>query len=252
VDVKDLGATTEKGLKKDIKLSGSERRRLERFAELYGAELFVACFLAVMATWVLIPIAAFRERKGGSRAISALDALNVNEMGILGDIAVGVLPPLQVIVHADPAKPSYLDDNTMNFSPGRTEFWTGAGAVTKRGEKEIIRFMMRYGGWVPEQSADVDPTNNRIERLVLTAEPPEDQPEQQWGILGWLSQMYSRFFDSETRNDDGITALDMSIEPGMLTTSIPHDYDSKTLPLLRLVDPTTRENPLSRGEASPA
>jgi hypothetical protein len=236
VDVKDPGITTAKDMEKPIKLSDSEHRRLKRFADLYGAELFVACFIAAMASWVLLPIDAFIRQKNGSHTISPLRAFQVSEMGVLGDMAIGVIPPLRVVIHSDPLNPTFLDGGgSVKFAAGRTEFSTGAGVVDNPHEQEIVRFMIRFGSWELEQTAGADSAGSRIEKLVLTAEPPEDMPDQKWGIVGWLSQMYSRCFDAQTRNEEGITALDLASRPGMLSTLIPHDYDSEELPLLRLV-----------------
>lgn len=234
VDVKDPGIITAADLKKPIKLSESERRRLQRFAALYGVELFVACFIEAMAIWLLLPIDAFARQEGGSYAIHALDALRVNEMGILGDMTIGVIAPLRIEVYADPRMPSLVDnDGNAEFTPGKQVVSTGAGEITEFRNQQIVKFMIRFGAWEREQTGEI--SEDRIEKIVLTANPPEDLPDQYWGIVGSLSQMYVRYFDSNTRNESGVTALDMTSMPEMRPSLIPHDFESEELPLLRLV-----------------
>jgi hypothetical protein len=89
---------------------------------------------------------------------------------------------------------------------------------------------MHFGGWEADERASVK--NHRLVELRYVAEPVEDT-SQGFEIVGSLSSMYSRLFESSTTGPGGATSLDVSVRPGMLISLVPHDYSSIELPLWR-------------------
>jgi hypothetical protein len=62
VDVKEFALSQR--LESRSKLSASEYRRLVRFAELMGAELYIASYVSSACLWLLLPISAYVDEEG--------------------------------------------------------------------------------------------------------------------------------------------------------------------------------------------
>jgi hypothetical protein len=239
VDVKEISSDKGYGFQETIKLSASEHDRLERFAELYGAELYIAAYSPVLPSWLLLPIDSLTVRSGGSYALSTTDAITVNESVIIGDYAVGVVPPLTFELIADLGKPRVINEQgKAQMTIGGVNVSSGAGQVSDPFERRILMFLLEYGSW--EQREDVVREGDQLISIANVAEPPidtdadTDEADQGFHIVGWLSGMYSRLFETFTRGDDEITALDIKSNPGLFSSLIPHDYKGKELPIWRL------------------
>ncbi|MDJ0379084.1 hypothetical protein [Cryobacterium sp. PH31-L1] len=230
VDVKDPGIDTAAKTTKPLKISDAERSRLQRFADLYGAELFIAAYVSVASMWLLLPIDSFTHQSTNSHTITLGDAVAANEMSILGDLSMGVMAPLRIDVWAELDQPRTIGkDGHAEFTPGKIILSSGAGPVVTTEDKNIIMFFIQYGHWNLRQ--DVETIGDQLVRLSMLVEPLQDDVDQDFHIIGWLSQMYSRLFEGRTQNDLGVTALDIAVEPGALVSLIPHDFHSDDLPL---------------------
>lgn len=85
--------------------------------------------------------------------------------------------------------------------------------------------------WPDEQVAD---TAGYVLRAVsFVASPADPVANQEFQIVGRLSSMYTRWFSQVTSDGASVTALQASVEPGVVKSVIPHDFDSDRLRMWR-------------------
>lgn len=216
-----------------VRLSGAEMAGLRRFADLTGAELFVACLFRAIGEWALVPAGAFEPDERGRYAVEVLRAFQTSEMSALGDVMLGVVPPLRFDVLPDQSKPHYVaPDGMAHFTIGAVELRIGDELMVDETERKLAMFLLWFNQWQSRQEADVDGTTLR--RVSFICEPEERTPGQGFEIVGKLSSMYTRWFDTATRDGDGrVSALQMAVEPGILPALLPADFASPRLPLWR-------------------
>ncbi len=123
VDVKNIPPSKPTG---PIRMSTAEMRGLQRFADLVGAELFIAALFAAMGEWVLVPATAFDSDERGRPTVELLRAFQMSEMSSLGDLMLGVVPPLRLDLLPDESKPHKVAcDGTAQFTIGAVEVHVG-------------------------------------------------------------------------------------------------------------------------------
>lgn len=250
VDVKDVGIEQVGDIRKTVKLSASEHARMTRYADLIGAELFVAAYSPLLPTWLLIPIDQFEVSPHGTFTVTLAHAMRSNEMAILGDLAVGVVPPIRCRLNMDASVDSTVGEGgRANFKVGGVEIGTGDGPVTGEAEKRLLWFFLMHSSWEFEEQAIVE--DGKVIALAWEAHPPEpdesntdETNHEDFRLVGWLSGMYSRLFEGGSRDDSNApNGLDISVEPGMLISLLPHDFSSEELRLWRFKLQTGRAMP---------
>lgn len=222
-----------------FKFGRSEVARLREFGDRFGAEVFIAIFLTPLSRWYLISIDDLTDRPSGAYSISHEEANIVNQMALLGDLWIGVQPPLNLVLRPDPQARTIVEpDGNVKFQIRAVERWAGGRQIHGARESQIHWLLWLYGDWESTPTAELD--GDQFLGLHHVAEPPE-RSDDDWEIIGPLSMMFSRLFEGATRGPDGVpAALDMPKNPGMLAALIPDDYASEELPLwrLELVKPT--------------
>jgi hypothetical protein len=102
-------------------------------------------------------------------------------------------------------------------------------------ENNIAWFLMNYGKWPGEQIPAEIVDGALIATGFRIAPEERSNPDQDFEIIGSLSEMVSRQFNDITAPDGAIKLLSPQREPDTLGVVIPHDYHGKTLPLWRLI-----------------
>jgi hypothetical protein len=232
VDVKAVELRSEDPLEMPIKFGAAEVDRMRRFGDLFGAEVFLAFYYPMMPLWSLIPLSELVAGPGGGYRMTVKESILRNQIALLGDLAIGTLPSLECIIRPDTSQPHVVDGSgELTFAVGSIEYRLDGSLVTSDEGRRVLNFLMLYGGW--EDIEEPVLNGDELVELRFTARPPEDTG-QGFEIVGSLSSMYSRMFESSTSSSLGITALDMPIAPGSLISLIPHDYDVPDMPLWRL------------------
>lgn len=230
VDVKapDVGA----GLDLDfaIKFSASEIRRTARFADLFGAEPFFAFYYPGLPLWSLVPQSRIYEGPGGGFRITMRETLLWNELSLVGDVTLGTLSPIECVIKPDPKAPNEIVEGEAIFTVGEVQYVADGRQLSSDQSKRIAHFLMLYGGWPDEESSIV--RDGQLVEMRYTSRGPEDS-QQGFEIIGSLASMYARMFESSTSGPAGIISLDFAHDPGILASLIPHDYESKELPIWR-------------------
>lgn len=206
--------------------------KLNRHALINGVGLKFAIYFSFFNKWVLLSIENF-EKRGQKYLINFFKALACSEMSLVGDVMIGTKPPLEIIFWADEnAESSISEDDHASFTIGATSFYCAGVEVTDKDEKEVMLNLVRFGEWV-ESNPIVVQEEGRVVSAKFKYEPEINQ-QQDIAIIGSFSSFISNAYASTTVKDGVVTALKTKIDPSSLDFSIPEDYNSKALPLLRL------------------
>jgi Holliday junction resolvase len=242
VDVKEFALSQR--LESRSKLSASEYRRLVRFAELMGAELYIASYVSSACLWLLLPISAYVLQRTGTYSVTFEQAIIRNEMAILGDYAIFLEPPLELIVEQHKDELGTVDEEgRATLMIGAMQWFAGGRRITGDAEQKIAHFLMMHGGWEEEATPDID--DRSLKSIRFSCAPPHSSPGQSMEGIGSLSQLYSRMFEGQTTAPSGVIALDADVVPGAMNLLIAHDYTSSELPLVRLVQELATGEPLT-------
>lgn len=216
-----------------LRLSRAEMAGLRRFANLVGAELFIAGLFTAIGEWVLVPGGAFEVDDDGRYYVDLLRAFQASEMNALGDVTLGVVPPLRLDLLPDSSRPHQVEsDRRAVFTVGAVELRVGDQVMVEPQERRLAMFLLWFNHWTFRQDAEVD--GRTLRRVSFVCEPEEPTPEQGFEIVGSLSSMYTRWFDLVTRDEDGsVASLEMRAEPGVLPSLLPANFSSPRLPLWR-------------------
>ncbi|MBF0724052.1 hypothetical protein [Sanguibacter inulinus] len=232
VDVKAVRGPRKASLDEAVKFSASEVRRLRRFGELYGVDVFLAIYHSEMFIWSLVSIDDLDRGVGGGFRISLHDCIMLNQFSILGDVQVGSEFPIEMVIRSDGEKWRDVgDDGRIEFTIGAVDFFVASEPLVLRHEKSLAYFLMMYGGW------DVDRVDSVSEEGVVeirfSALPEERDLAPQ--MHGPLSTMHSRRYDLATKTSLGVVALDVQEGLGDFEALLPQDYQSITFPIWRFV-----------------
>lgn len=219
----------------EIVLSAGEMAALRRYEALVGGELHIAMLFSAMHQWALVPSTAFRLDRGASKyVISGEEAFKASTLGSqLGDLMIGVEPPLAVTVTPDPGQPIFGEpDGTWTFTVGSVVLSAGGRAPLQGDSSRLALRLYLYGGWPDTMHADTHP-DGTLRALVFTASPDSTTPGQGFEIVTTLSALYQRWMDGVTRSGAMIYGLQVPTTPGMLTALLPPGLSDPDLPLWR-------------------
>lgn len=217
---------------------------LKRYASTFKKDLKIAVYWSRWNQWTLVSIDQVHVHKGRP-SISMVEATKINEMALLGDVAVGTTPPLVLRLLTDVSKPRTVDESGhVKFTIGGVEVFCKGTRIDERAEKGLALYFILYGGWpCAEPKSKIEA--GEFEAIDIEVRPHESTPGQGFELLGSLSSMISRRYNQLTVSKRGVERLSPSAEPGSLGVVIPSDYKGKQLPLWRFVlkpNENTRES----------
>jgi hypothetical protein len=201
-----------------------------RYAELMKCPLRFAVFWARWNIWTLVAPTVFKSRSVDYE-LTVRDALMNNDMAILGDKAIGVAFPLKMRFVADPTMPRTVEsDGSVTMRISGVKLFCKDKEITDPLDKNVAWYLMLYGRWGPARPARVEILNGVVEYLEEEFMPAEDSG-QGFEIVGWLSGMYSTFYQERTAPEGRIGQVRLDAVPGKLADLIPEGYHGKTMPL---------------------
>jgi hypothetical protein len=211
------------------RISANYFRGLETYENLVGSSVKLAVYWSAWNLWTLVPLSAWT--KSGRPSLSLEKALQLNEMGMLGDLQVATEYPLRFRLVADQRAESTIDaSGQAQFTIGDVEMYCRDRLLTKRHEQTIAMWLMLYGSWVEEATAEV---RNHQPVAVDYVFAPQKPGQEEFSLVGALSSLFSRRYLSSTSDGDAVRRIGLSVSGGSLGAMIPDDYDSETLPLWR-------------------
>lgn len=217
----------------------AEVDKLTRYAELNACSLYIAINWAALSTWTLVSIRSI-TRINDHYEIDFPTAVQRNHMGsLLGDRMLGLVPPLEFRMALEPAADSE-DSESPEKEEGEGQISTivsgvrilcGGEEMEDEREKALIWFLLQHARW-PVSESIVEKDDGTFE-LLIVMEPEEDTiiDQQNFCIIGQLSELYTRMFYVGTVDEEGTTQLLLDVEPGTLPGLVPTDLQSDRLRL---------------------
>ena len=205
---------------------------IESYAKLFGREVYIAIFWSRWRKWTLLRLGSFTKSEE-RLSISFLEAFKHNEMALLGDTMIGTIPPLAMRVITDSTKPRRVDESgRVGFTIGGIELYCGGVKIEDKFEQSLAFYFMLHSNWV-DSEPEAKVQDGDLVCFDFVTKPEEPVPDQQFQILGFLSEMISRNYNDLTTSDVGIDRLSPQIDPDALGILIPQGYKGKQLPLWR-------------------
>lgn len=169
-----------------------------------------------------------------------------NEMNVLGDVALGIEPPLICELHA--AGAVTFEDRKASFEVGAERYFSGSRELLGETEIRIARNLMSFSLWRDRQETIRDDDGDVVGFRFILSPDHDEEDEAGAQIVGWLSTLHATMFRSLTEDEGEVIALDIALRPGFLSSLIPDDYESEELPIWRLVvEPNRRQTDQAEG-----
>ena len=206
--------------------------RLRRYSALFKRDTKLAIYWVRWNIWTMTPIDVM-QCENNKCTLSLEEAMKHNQMSVLGDYMVGTVPPLRSRVITDPTRPRHVDeDGQVVFAIGGIELHCGDTRITKPLEHRIALFLMMYGDW-PGEEGETEIRDDELIAFEFVVEPIRLDVQQGFQLIGSMSGMISRRFDSLTSGEGTIERLSPSTDSSNLGITIPEDYEGQALPLWR-------------------
>jgi len=205
---------------------------IQRYASAFQKPLFFAIYWRRWQIWTLTPVDCFKQI-GDKSSLNLLNALKKDEMALLGDCRIGISKPLVMRFHADSTKLRSIDSSgKAQFTIGNVSFHAGGKEIANEFEQKLAWFFLNYGTWQHlELPAKIE--NNELIYFDVTGVCDDPNPEQEFLIIGSLSQMISRQFNSLTVGDGEILRLSPQVDPEKLGVLIPKEHKGEALGIWR-------------------
>lgn len=208
---------------------------LESYAKLQGAELKFAIYFSRINKWCLVSKESLIEQKN-RYVTTMITAMAQNEMAILGDRMLAVIPNIALELIADPSKESLITpDDQASFTISDVRLYSGDVEIVEPVEKNLAFYLTRFS----KLTTDTPNVILEDEKLVGVRyefysenENVEDQP---FTIVGDLSSMVSTAYGEHTVYERSVIALDTNIDPFIFSVEIPEDYKSHQLSLWQFI-----------------
>jgi hypothetical protein len=135
----------------------------------------------------------------------------------------------------DPEKPRTIgEDGHAVFTIKRVAFVVGDVEITNELEKQMAWYFLRYGRWETiERPANV--INSELVSFDLRGAKDDPNPEQNFLLIGQLSEMIARQFNDMTVEANEVQRLCPQVEPGKLGILIPKEHKGEVLGIWRFM-----------------
>jgi len=216
-----------------VNFSRNYLARLKRYAHLKGHPLIIAVYWAGLHQWTINKVEDF-ETANGTINLRFVEAMRKNISGDFGDRMIGIVPPLVCRVHADPDRPSTInEEGVANFIIGALSFYSENQEILTDVEKQVAFYLLFHSRWdTSEPIATMH--GDRVNYVDFIAEPPERTEGQEFEIIDSLASMVSRHFEWLTTADEGIVRLTPQLTPAQMAPGWDDSYKSDVLRLWQL------------------
>lgn len=219
-----------------FKVKASYLIKLKNYASKFSQDLKFAIYWHRMSIWTLVG-AEFFDKEEDVYVLSFEAALKRNEMSILGDCMIGVVPPLSLRFYTDPKKSRTVEsDGLFSCTIERVALVIEEKEITDPVEQSLAKFFMFYGNW----GCIERPANIQMDTVLWleiqanrSIEEESEEPEQEFFNIGWLSHMISRQYNELTTKDGKVHNLTPQKQPHDLGVIIPKDYKGEVLRIWR-------------------
>ncbi len=211
-------------------MTSAYHQKMTAYAEATGAQLKLAVFWARWEVWTLVSPDKLAD-KSGNVTLDIFQAMKANELARLGDKLIGTKFPLRLRLVANPEKTSPIGtDGFVTFVLGEVKVYCGETEVVNPVEREIAWIFMRYGRWaLNKPHAEVD--GNQLNAINFVWEPEEKVEDQEFEIIGSLSEMFVRHFAEATVKNNEVVQTNALHRPSWFESIVSNDCKSDQLPL---------------------
>lgn len=210
---------------------------LRKYGSLFSKDVKLAVYWLKWNVWTLVPLDRLTCADNNC-SLGFEQALKYNEMYLLGDYRIATLPPLRFRIVTNPDKPRKVHkDGKAIFTIGGLELYCDDAKITKPLERNIALFLMLYGEWASEsEKAEAEVVDNELIAFEFVSQPENPVPEQPFQMIGSLSGMISRRFNSMVFSNEGkLERIDPDTKGSNIGIQIPEDYKGEALPLWRFI-----------------
>jgi hypothetical protein len=206
--------------------------RLQSYSKLMNKDLKFAIFLSRWNIWTLVSDKCF-EAIGDKCTISLSEVMESNEMGILGEVTIGTVPPLALKIFTDPDKPRRIHpDAAFPFTVKRAVLYAGGKEIQDTLEQRLALIFMLYSRWnIIETPPEI--VDGELISFEFQCAPENITPNQGFEMIGALSQIVTNRYKELTSPDGKISLFSPKEDPSDLAVLIPSDYKGKILQLWR-------------------
>lgn len=216
------------------RLSPAELEKLKNYAAMVGTPLKIAIYWVQWNLWTLNDPGDF-DPKG---RLNFGEALRLSEMVELGDYMIATEFPLQMILLIDKTEPRERVEDGFRFTIGGVEIRTAGRVIEDQMEKGIAFFFMLHGTWHEEEGPALALDDQGLPATItFTFAPlePPDPASQPFYSVGYLSQLFSNYFNALTVDDGKVVDLGRDKVLALLASFIPENYRGQSLRLWRFL-----------------
>jgi hypothetical protein len=205
------------------------RAALETYAAMAGGALKLAVFWARWSIWTLVSPEQLLS-DDGYLILEMGRALQVSELGRLGDRTIGTRAPIIIrFVVNDACSQPINAEGMANVVFAGAETRSGDLEIEDPEDQQLAHLFIEYGEW-RETGPHYIVEGDRLQAVEFRYAPPEVS-DQGFEFVGTLSRMFARYFAKETMRDGDVVQLNAPQKPAWFAPIIRRDRKSGALPL---------------------
>lgn len=220
------------GLTRPFRMNAADLAAFRRHAALTKSEPRVAIYWTRTGLWFLVDPDRFTVVAGKAK-IDMRTAMAENEMADLGDMMVGVVPPLEFRIDFAEVPPfTEFDADGRRLAAATirgTSIWAGGRRLRRQADRRLAFYLMWNGPWPDTQHDEFK--GRRVKAIRFLFEPEEWRREQGFAVVGFLSELIARSFWTRTSTEGSVTRLRAELDPQREGLVIPEDVRPSELGL---------------------
>jgi Holliday junction resolvase len=202
--------------------------QLTRYAQIFGKPLLIAIYWRRWGMWTLNSLKCFKH-EGKHYSILLTETAKNDQKQLLGDRLIGISKPLIFRIYTDPSYSRKVDEKGhCQFRIEKVALMAAGREIEDKMEQRLAWYFFLYGAWT-----DVEQPANIVdgELLWIDMEPirEDPNPDQNFLMIGSLSEMICRQFNSATTNKGKVTRLMPDKKPDKFGIQIPAGFKGDAL-----------------------
>jgi len=209
-------------------LDAEYAHQLRDYSIAFKKPLLFAIYWRRWGIWTLNSLKCFKF-DGTQYSLLLTETAKNDQKGLLGDRLIGITKPLTFRLYTDPSHVRKIDaDGQCQFKVEKAVLTAGGREITDEIEQRLGWYFFLYGAW-----ADIEQPGHVVdgELLWMDMEPKREDPnpEQIFLLVGNLSEMICRQFNSVTTDQGKVTRLAPETNPAKFGAKIPKGFRGEVL-----------------------
>lgn len=188
-------------------------RKYFAYAEAVGTEWRLAIYWSKWNLWTIVDPRKFVTTTGGVE-VDMCEAMKENEFEKLGDVQIGTLTPLRLVIGVDRTKPHTISpDGRVDATLGENFIFAGDLLIRDEAGRNLAMLLIEYEG-MPVSGPQSVMENEELVGIEFVGTPERhDNTSEEFTLLGPASRIFSNYFLYETRDGKDITQLHADSQP---------------------------------------